>query len=238
MIARFIANPCEDSLTASVFGHLLHLPIEQCWEILQAACPSSQFPKFPGEPRAIHAWPSWNAVGTRNTHRVIPDLFIEFADFDLIVEAKRWDVPMQDKEQWKAELRGYINEYGVNKRAVKMLAVGGVHTHQDDELSDVWNPDGSDAYRFNCPVFMCPWSRVLLACQRLKHCLLQGPRASLSRTLADVRILDNLTSLFVRHGFAPLRWFKDFSFSTNLLSASADTERSQFSAISNRLRQV
>lgn len=238
MIAKFIDRPREDSLTAAVFGHLLHLPMEQCWLILRDACPSSQFPKFPGEPLAIHAWPCWSAEGTDNTHRVVPDLVIEFKAFDLIVEAKRWDKSMQDENQWKRQLRAYVTEYGSKKRAVKMLALGGIHTHQDDELEEVWNPDAHNAYSFICPVFMCQWSSVLLACQRLKRKLLQGPKAPSSQTLADVRILDDLTSLFVRHGFTPLRWFADFSFSSNLLSSSADSERHQFRETSHQLRQA
>jgi hypothetical protein len=238
MIAKFIDRPREDSLTAAVFGHLLHLPMEQCWQILRDACPSSQFPEFPGDPLAIHAWPSWSAKGTSNTHRVVPDLVIEFKAFDLIVEAKRWDVPMQDKEQWKRELKAYVTEYGSKKRAVIMLALGGIHTHQDDELEAVWNPGGPDEHPFNCPVFMCQWSSVLLACQRQKRKLLQRPETSSSRALADIRILDDLTSLFVRHDFAPLRWFEDFSFSDHLLGTSADSEQKQFRETSRQLRQA
>ena len=102
MLEKFIKKPCEDSLTASVFSHLLHLPIEDFWRILQNACFSDRFPDNPGEPICIHAWPQWNASGTCNSERVIPDLVIGFCAFDLIIEAKRWDVAMQDRGQWES----------------------------------------------------------------------------------------------------------------------------------------
>jgi hypothetical protein len=43
-------NHCEDSLTAAVFTHLLHLPTEVFWKILRNACYTRKLPEFPGEP--------------------------------------------------------------------------------------------------------------------------------------------------------------------------------------------
>ena len=239
MIAKLIDRPRENSLTAAVVGHLLHLPSEDFWQILRTACPSPNFPKDPGEPIRIHAWPSWNADGTRNSERVIPDLVIEFHAFDLIIEAKRWDRPMQDSEQWKDQLKAYINEYGVEKRQVKMIALGGIHSNQDEPIEDVWRTDNMsipDEHIFICPVYMCRWSSVLLACQRRKREIEQGDRSS--RTLADTRILNDLIDLFIHHGFPPLRWFEDFDFSLNLLTERADADREFFRNASQRFRQI
>ncbi len=239
MLAKFIDRPREDSLTAAVIGHLLHLPSEDFWQILRDACPSPNFPDYPGEPLQIHAWPNWNAAGTRNSGRVIPDLVIEFGPFDLIIEAKRWDHPMQDYEQWKAELKAYINEYGARKRPVKMIALGGIHSHQDKPLSDIWragHPHVSDEHVFSCPVHMCQWSSVLLACQRRRRELAEGHCTSRSR--ADLRILSDVTELFIRHGFAPLRWFPDFQFRPNSLSVNATAEQQSFRNASLRFRSA
>jgi len=230
MLAKFIDRPREDSLTAAVVGHLLHLPSEVFWQIMLQACAPSNLPGYPGEPRRIHAWPNWSAIGTRNSDRVIPDLVIEFDPFDLIIEAKRWDHPMQDSEQWKAELRAYINEYGAKNRRVIMIALGGIHSHKDDSISDVRKSktaNGDETHEFFCPVHMCQWSSVLLACQRLQRNLEQCTGLS-SRTLADLRILTDLTALFIRHGFVPLRWFDDFQFQPNLLSDSVEADRQFF----------
>ena len=46
-------------------------------------------------------WPNWDPEGTDNINRVTPDLFMRFANFDLIVEAKRWDSFQQSSDQWK-----------------------------------------------------------------------------------------------------------------------------------------
>jgi hypothetical protein len=230
MLAKFIDRPREDSLTAAVFSHLLHLPSEVFWDIMHDASSSSSLRKYSGEPRCIHAWPNWSAEGTRNSDRVIPDLVIEFDAFDLIVEAKRWDHPMQDTSQWKAELKAYINEYGAKKRPVIMIALGGIHSHKDEVLKDVWQSNeaqGEASYTFVCQVYMCQWSSLLLACQRQKRKLEQMTERC-SRTLADLRIMNDLTDLFIRHSFMPLHWFADYDFKTNLLSPSAETYRPAF----------
>lgn len=230
MLAKFIDRPREDSLTAATFSHLLHLPNEVFWHIIHDACTSASLREYSGEPRRIHAWPNWNAAGTRNSDRVIPDLVIEFDFFDLIVEAKRWDHPMQDSSQWQAELKAYINEYGPRKRKVIMIALGGIHSHNDDNLKDVWQSksvSGEESFEFSCTVYMCQWSSILLACQRHKRELENSTERS-SRILADLRILNDLTELFSRHGFVPLRWFEDFDFKSNLLNASVDSDQQYF----------
>lgn len=234
MLWKFIDRPREDSLTAAIFSHLLHLPSEVFWQIMRAACPSAHFPTYPGEPRLIHAWPNWSAAGTRNSDRVIPDLAMEFDDFDLIIEAKRWDRPMQDREQWEAELQAYVNEYGSRKRPVIMVALGGIHSHEDETVKAVrhsMNANEEESQEVVCPVHMCQWSSILLACQRWRRKLGLAANRS-SRDLADMRILNDLASLFIRHGIVPLRSFDDFAFSPNLLGGSAESERRYFRNIS------
>ena len=130
MIAKFIDNAREDSLTASVFSHLLHLPSEVFWRILRQACYSKNLPDFPGEPE-LAPWPRWNPAGTENPGCVIPDLFIRFDAFDLIIEAKIKDDGTQDRSQWERELTAYMNEYGKEEKTIRMLAIGGIHSHQD-----------------------------------------------------------------------------------------------------------
>ena len=48
MLARFIDNPREDSLTAAVFSHLLHLPIE---DILGNPALGLSYPRAPSARR-------------------------------------------------------------------------------------------------------------------------------------------------------------------------------------------
>ena len=44
-------NHCEDSLTAAVFSHLLHLPCEEWWPILRKSCFTKTLPEHPSPPR-------------------------------------------------------------------------------------------------------------------------------------------------------------------------------------------
>lgn len=234
MIAPFIDRPREDSLTAAVFSQLLHLPSEDFWQILHGACFSANFPHAAGEPRAIHLRPNWSAEGTTNSARVIPDLVIEFDDFDLIVEAKRWDHLLQDREQWKRELTAYINEYGPRKRKVKMLALGGNISHEDEHIRETFIPPGSapsTSHEFICPVHICKWSSLLLECRRWRE-KLENAEDQSSRTRADMRILNDLIAIFVRHGFTPVRWFKDFGFLANFLDSNSSLDQQHFQNIS------
>src|SRR5580700_5208223 len=117
MLEGFIDNPRENSLTAAVFAHLLHLPSEMFWQVLSNACYTTKLPKFQGEPK-VYPWPSWR---TADRDLVIPDLFVRFDKCDLIVEAKRWDNEMQDPAQWRRELSAYNNEYGNESKEVRIL---------------------------------------------------------------------------------------------------------------------
>ena len=242
MLAKFIDNAREDSLTAAVFSHLLHLPSEDFWRILKRSCYSENVPDYPGEPRCIHAWPSWNPLGTKNTLRVVPDLVLEFAPFDLIIESKRWDDGMQDEKQWEKQLIAYTNEYGAKKRQVKMIALGGIHTPEDKVVKHVWSSPatkGGTIHEFVCPVHMCRWSTLLLECQRLKTTLEERNKKSPnSRTAADIRILNDLSLFFEAHDYRMLKWFADFDFKSNLLGYTVDSDQQYFQNIRQKFQNI
>jgi len=211
MLGKFI-NHCEDSLTASVFTHLLHLPSEVFWKILlNACCHTDRLPEHAGEPLSVEPWPNWNPKGTDNTNRVIPDLFIRFVSFDLIIEAKRWDADMQDPSQWEKEVIAYANQYGEDKIPIRMIALGGIGIRKKDEEVPFIN--GS------CPVHMCKWEYVLAECKRMKK-ELEGLQYKSSQTLACVRTITHLIDLFAWHGFSTGQWFADFNFEKHRLSPS------------------
>lgn len=241
MLGKFI-NHCEDSLTAAVFSHLLHLPTELFWQILSNACYSDKLPHHPGEPLHVDPWPNWDAAGTDNFNRVVPDLFMRFADFDLIVESKRWDDRMQNRTQWHRELVAYANEYGEERQRVVMIALGGIHGRTDDEISYSWQPSPADAstaepakpQRLTCAVHMCQWSRILEQCQRMRRQLAQLDYPS-SQSLANGRILDHTIELFGWHGFSTGQWFSDFDFAENRLSPSVSSHLVFFT---NRSKQL
>ena len=140
MLGDFI-KPSENSLTAAVFSHLLHLPSELCWQLLRGACFSASLPTAAGELQSADFRPKWDPTGTANSSYVEPDLFLRFADFDLIVEAKRWDQSKQSPQQWKNEVRAYWNEHLGDEASstagptLRLIALGGILTTQDQEAS-------------------------------------------------------------------------------------------------------
>lgn len=244
MLGKFI-NHCEDSLTAAVFSHLLHLPAELFWQILSGTCYSDKLPKYPGEPLHVDPWPNWDAKGTDNSSRVIPDLFMRFTDFDLIIEAKRWDDGMQSRTQWLRELVAYANEYGEELRPVVMIALGGIHARDDDEVSHSWLPSRNYSsatkqatpMRVACPVHMCQWSRMLEQCKRVRRGWARLDYPS-SQSFANVRILDHVIELFGWHGFSTGQWFADFNFSDNRLDRSISGHLAFFTNRSKQLCHV
>jgi len=222
MLVEFIDNPREDSLTAAVFSHLLHLPSEMFWRILREACYTRNLPNDPGEPKQLNVRPKWNYEGTW----VKPDLFMRFDDFDLIIEAKIKDHMTQSRSQWEQELVAYTNEYGKERRPVRIIALGGIHAEKDEPLSyEGWE----------CPVHMCRWFTVLLECGRLKRELEEIKNPS-SQTCAYLRILNDLIAFFGEHGYVVLRWYDDFDFKSNLLDSSADSNQRYFRNISMKLQ--
>ena len=238
MLAKFIDKAREDSLTASVFSHLLHLTSEQFWKILSGACYTKMQPEHPGEPILVVAWPNWNATKTSNEFRVFPDLLIRFTDFDLIIEAKIAEAGTQYREQWQNELIAYTNEYGKEKRQVRMIALGGIHSERGEPLSHTWSePNGrsGESHHFECLVHMCQWSTVLLECQRLKR-ELERKKHSASRMAADIRILNDLIALFAAHNYPALQWFKDFDFKSNFLTPLVDSDQQFFRNISHQFQ--
>ena len=200
MLAPFIDRPCEDSLTASIFGHLLHLPSEVFWQILTQACRTAALPQHAGEPHcAAEFWPKWSPTDTRNSTYVEPDLFIRFREFDLIIEAKRNDDYQQDRRQWEKEIVAYHNEYGAEKIPVRLIAVGGIWDSKDEELK---------IKDISCPVHMCRWTWLLAECQCMYRELGRISYQS-SANNAHRRTLADAISHFEWHGFLTGTWFSD-----------------------------
>jgi len=244
MLEKFI-DPRENSLTATVFSHLLHLPADVFWQILRKACLTNSLPPCPGEPTAINYWPKWNPSGTGNDRYVEPDVFLRFAEFDLIIEAKRWDARMQDRNQWLRELQAYTNEYGEENCPVRLIALGGVDNHgePDDELRGMWSPvsvkradDGATTtLPIVCPVHACRWDCLLAECQRMEKALAKLPLASF-QTGAHRRILADLIDLFAGHGFPTGQWFEDVVQEHPRFGSTMQSYHLTFSTLSSRFQ--
>lgn len=228
MLGKYIAH-CEDSLTASVVPHLLHLPTELFWQILRNACyDRDQFPECPGELLQVDYWPKWDPTDTTNNTYVEPDVFMRFREFDLIIEAKNGDDGGQIPGQWKKELIAYTNEYRDQRIPVKMLALGGIPSTATDGVTHTWHPsEPGEKREIVCPVVMCRWRGLLDQCKRMNRELKRLENRD-SQSFAASRILDDVIGLFGSHGYSTGRWFADFNFGRYHFSPSTARHHSLF----------
>jgi hypothetical protein len=119
----------EDSLTATVFERLFYLSrprqeaivdtlLQDSWLTVRAA--------DLGTLQAYEFWPRWPTLEGGITE---PDIYVQFERADLIVEAKRWDVPQQYFEQWAREIKARPPER--SGWPLLLLAIGGLSKGED-----------------------------------------------------------------------------------------------------------
>jgi hypothetical protein len=146
---------CEDSLTASLFDLFKYLPVNLFWDILKQSLKEGSLPIEAGKILDWEYWPKWSAAdeAISNTTYVEPDVFLRFADVDLIIEAKRYDANQQYDTQLRNEVIAYYSEYGEEQKPVYMLLVGGLN--ENEVLSGIVHLDKS------VPVFKTNWSLLL-----------------------------------------------------------------------------
>jgi hypothetical protein len=144
----------EDSLTSSVFDHLLLFPDELFYKIIKESCYNNSLPEIIGNIESYEFWPHWDAADTKNANYIEPDLFLRFDNFDIIVEAKR-EPNQQNPTQWKNEFIAYMNEYAEDKKEVFLLAIGGINNENEENISI------DDYGKINVNVVKCRWISVL-----------------------------------------------------------------------------
>lgn len=172
----------------------------------------------------MEPWPNWNPEKTENSNRVVPDVFLRFDNFDVIIEAKRWDSRQQNPHQWKKEFTAYLNEYGSENVSAIMIAIGGVWETADEEVV---------VSNIRCPVYMCKWERILSECQRMEK-ELHRRKYNSSQSLAHRRILLDVIDLFSWHGYQTGVWYEDIA-SKFRLEPSFDSHFHVFRNISAQL---
>ncbi len=120
-----VIKPNEDFLTAAVFARLLYLPPDAFEALL---------PVFVGRLGRVQEsafWPAWRVKSASGeVTRVEPDVYVEFENLDLIVEAKRNDEPDgQTPEQWAWEWAAWHQaEYASLGKQALLLGIGGLGT--------------------------------------------------------------------------------------------------------------
>lgn len=195
---------CEDSLSSSVFDMLKYLPTEMFWRILKQSLYYDKLPRLCGELVRISFWEKWSAAKTNNSNFVEPDIFIEFEDFDIIIEAKRQNESQQSAVQHKGQMQAYKNEYGDNGKKMYYIQLGGLHNLNDE-----------GSYKEHPDVVICKtdWSRLLNQVVSEKN---MCANLNLSSVNSYVRVLNDLIVYFEFHGYFKKYWLQDLHWGSRI----------------------
>ena len=199
---RQLFTASEDSLTSTIFGYLLHLPVELFWTIMNNACYiediTTHYPKI----QSVEFWPHWSPAESGNTNYVEPDVFIRTKDLDLIIEAKRFDDNQQSPAQWRKEIQGYINEYGNEGKEVIFLALGGLNNEKSESI---------ELTNKSINVLKCRWNRILNEVKVI-HSKLEKNRLYLNNIESISIVLNDIILGFGIHGYSTGIWPEDENF--------------------------
>jgi hypothetical protein len=194
-------NFCEDTLTSSVFDCLLMLPDKLFWEILKKSCLKNNLPEKIKAIEDYDYWPKWNSENTTREKYVEPDLFIRFDNFDLIIEAKRWDINQQYIEQWENEFIAYKNKYSQDEKEVFLLAVGGIYD-EDNYINNIVDYGTIKVYR-------CRWFNILETLVDIIDNFNISEYFNYPNIYRIIKLL--ITSLEI-HGLMKINWLDDIKY--------------------------
>lgn len=214
---RQLFKTSEDSLTSTIFGRLNYLPNDLIWQILLQSCYKCTIENTKNRIESMEFWPRWDSNNTDNVNHVEPDVFIRSFDFDLIIEAKRWDdYSQQSKQQWKKEFQSYLNQYKGECKKVYLIAIGGkneIHS-EDIQIGEI-----------SLTIFKSSWSRILNEIKEVKTTI-EKNQIGIEKDNSLSNILNDIILAFGIHGYTTGEWFEntDFCFGIN------DSSLSLFSA--------
>lgn len=199
-VPRTLFKGNEDSLTSAIFERMIYLPSEVIHYILE----NSLFDTIPNldfhQLQSIEFWPRWDSTGTSNSNSVEPDLFIRTINYDIIIEAKRYDVKQQSKSQWYNEILSYYNEYEDDAKNLLLIALGGINTIETEE--EVLKEK-------NIKILKCTWSRILSTISSLHFQWESSPYLS-NATKAQSRIIEDMILCFALFGFSTAPFIERF----------------------------
>jgi hypothetical protein len=202
---RQLFTASEDSLTSTIFGTLLYLPRKLFWQILHNASYHCTLPNEDNKIESIEYWPHWKAENSKNLNFIEPDIFLRTSNYDLIVEAKRYDYDQQNSIQWLNEFHGYLNHYSDDAKTVFLLAIGGI----SNECNETFKIKDKEI-----KVIKCRWARILNEIKRLKN-KVERNENTIPNIDSISTILDDLIIGFRIHGYATGEWFENTEYSGN-----------------------
>lgn len=188
-------NRCEDTLTAAVFDLLKYLPYDLFWKIIKSSLYHQKLPSECGEIEEIVFWDHWDPTDTPNSRHVEPDVFIRTRDFDLIIEAKRYDEKQQGRGQIQNEIQAYLNEYEEGNKKLYFIQLGGLHNLNDEVDEEVAG--------VRVPILKTDWTKLLYSISSERKVISQINYPQMN---AYKRIFDDIILVLEIHGFYNINW--------------------------------
>lgn len=198
-------NSCEDSLTSVVFDTLKYLPTELFWSILKNSLYQDKLPYSCGEIISIDYWQKWNSYKTTNPKYVEPDIFISFKEFDIVIEAKRYNTFQQSDTQIKKEIQAYFNEYEQENKKLYFIQLGGLFNKENIEnITD---------YKTEVIICKTDWTRILDQVVFEKNKIKDNDMSFLK---SYTRILEDTIIGFQLHQYYKKIWLKDLKLTNSI----------------------
>ncbi|RAJ17826.1 hypothetical protein [Olleya aquimaris] len=192
-------SKCEDSCTAGVFDILKYLPADLFWQILKSSLLLDTLPSVAGNIQHIEFWPKWSVKDVdeiSNTKYIEPDVFINFSDFDVIIEAKRYDEKQQNSKQHKDQLVAYFNEFKDNEpKEVYYILLGGLHIEDLREEITIYDK--------TVKLSKIKWSGLLTTIASLKKTI---ERQDLAHQKPMLLLLEDVINVLAIHGYHTKKW--------------------------------
>lgn len=195
-------KPSEDSLTSSVIGLLHYLPDALFWQLLRGSCGMrSALPQDVSEILSVNFWEKMAADGKHNSNYVEPDVWIECENYDIIVEAKKYDSWGQYEDQWTKEIVSFNKTFSENRKPLIFIALGGNASLQDYTIE----VDGK-----TYTIYTSSWYNLLHEVDKYQQNL-QAETAS-KETKGYIRLLNDALAVFAKHGYLSINWLEGMTY--------------------------
>ena len=190
----------EDTKTSSILGLMSLLPAELFWKLLKNSLSEpTNLPVSSGDLLNIEFWPHWynNEKDTdiTNSKLVEPDVYIEFENFNTIIEVKL-DGNLQYENQWINQICAYQTNIKSSKPLV-YIALGGNKSLETNTLTK----GKVQGYH----IYNCSWKRLLEVIHEQIDFLNSEPYKFDGQTL---RILHRVEQAFSIYGERVTLWME------------------------------
>jgi len=179
---RDLYNNIEDFFTATIFTRISYLPIEVQAKIFYELIKKDDLLKI----KTLVSrdfWPKWDLKGRQY---VEPDVFFEYNNIDIIIEAKRNDLTFHGEEQLKNELLAY-REMNLEK-PMFLLAIGGGCTMSNDEEN----------------IIFVTWKSLYDVIKKIYE--------NTNDNIFSKLIYSDLQEAFKLHGYYPYKWLSTLKY--------------------------